>query len=119
MTEGCQIPFDNRHQLPPRIEPSLLRWFFLSPTLELTLFFPIDMDTSVTPLPGDFVIIADGVPKPPLTAVWGALRELAITYDEPSLSPTTVRLQLPTAVQDFRDATLHQVFPFDLLGVEL
>ncbi len=94
-----------------------MTWLFSISTLTCNLLFPIDMDDSVIPLATDFVIIADGVPKVPFFIFWATNRRLDLEYTEPSLDPTTVRLQLPAAVQDFRDATLHLVFPFDILGV--
>ncbi len=96
-----------------------MQWAFTSPVLTIDLLFALIMDSSVTPLPADLVILADGVPKLPLTTIWATNQRLTVTYDEPSLNPTTVRLQLPASVQDFRDATLHVVFPFDILGVEV
>jgi len=77
------------------------------------------MDDSLAPDATDFVILADGVPKVPSTASWFSATQFQVTLTEPSLSPLVVRLQLPAAVADFRDATLHLVFPFDILAVEV
>ncbi len=75
------------------------------------------MDQTVTPLPSDLSIIADGVPKVPLTTSWALPTELTVTYDEPSLDPTAIRLILPAAVADFREIAGHLVFPFDIEAI--
>lgn len=77
------------------------------------------MDQTVAPIATDFSIIADGVPKVPLDTIWLGPTSFQVTYDEPSLSPTTVRLILPTAVGDFRDLTGHLVFPFDIAATPI
>ncbi len=118
MTDDCPTPFFRNHLLPPRVLPSGFDWVYFNPDLDLTLSFPTPMDTTHQPLPAQFIILVDGVPKTPDLLFWIDPVSMAIAYAEPSLAPSVVRLIYSEASPLFHDLTEHQVFPFDILGVQ-
>lgn len=118
MTDACPIPFGAKLPLPPELLPFGFLWDYETAELELCLLFFTPMDTTLLPAPSDFIILADGVPKTPDSVAWFTDFLFQLTYSQPALNPTTVRLSLPESVGDFHSVNFIPVSPFDLLGQE-
>lgn len=114
---GCQIPFEVKVTLLPSSTPTSGTWTYSDPTLVIILTFPVDMDQTVEPLPAQFVIDVDGVPKTPDSLGWTDSKTMTLTYDEAVLGPSVVKCQYPAMFPNFVSLATQPVFPFDLLLV--
>lgn len=83
------------------------------------LTFPVDMDETVEPVPADFVLLSDGVPKTPDSLGWDTATTLELEYSEVLLDPVLVRAQYPLMAPNFQSLVGQPVFPFDLSLVEV
>ena len=77
------------------------------------------MDTSVTPVPGDFMLMVDLAAKVPDSIAWPSSTVLELEYTEALLNPTAVTLQLLAATPNFRSPQHFIVQPFFFVGVEI
>ena len=73
------------------------------------------MDQTVEPLPGEFIIDVDGVPKTPDTLGWTNPTTMTFTYNEAVLGPSVISLEYPDMLPNFISLAAQPVFPFDLL----
>lgn len=94
-----------------------MEWSYADPDLVLVLEFPVDMDQTVEPLPAQFAIDVDGVPKTPISLGWTDADTMTLTYQEAVLGPSVVRLAYDHMFPNFISLVDQPVFPFDLLGV--
>ena len=99
----------------PSATPTVAESSYLDPQLEITLTFPVDMDETVEPLPAQFVIDVDAVPKTPDSLSWGDATHLLLIYSEALLAPSVIRTQYPQMFDNFVSLVGQPVFPFDLL----
>lgn len=89
---------------------------YADPLLDAVLTFGENMNQTSQPLPGDFVLVVDGVEKVPILITWDSATELSIEYSEAILGPTVVRCRYSAINPDFETALFEKVTPFDILG---
>lgn len=111
----CPTSFSTSQRLLPSSTPTSGNWAYEDPNLIGDLIFPVDMDQTVTPAPGHFVLDVDGAPKTPDSCTWFDARTLQWAYAEAVLGPTLVRMQYPIMAANFLSLAGQPVFPFDLL----
>ncbi len=75
---------------------------YSDPMLEVFITFQCPMDQTVTPLPADLTIYADGVPKVPDSVVWTDADHLRLRYSEAALGAPVIDVQLPIPTDRLR-----------------
>ena len=80
----------------------------------ITLNHPVDMDQTLQPLPAQFIIEVDGVPKTPDSVLWIAATQVTLLYAEVALGPTLIQTQYPVMFGNYISLVNQPVFPFDL-----
>jgi len=83
---------------------------YIDPDLLICVLFQSDMDETVTPVPADFTIYVDDVPKEPDSMFWDKPRELFILYAEAGLGSPDVDIELLAATDRLR-CVLGSVIP--------
>ena len=117
--DDCPICFATKAPLLPSATPTSGEWSYVDPGLVIQIFFPVDMDQTVEPLPAQFIITADAVPKTPDSLGWTDATTMTLTYNEVALDPSVVRLAYPNMLPNFISLAGQPVFPFDLLLVDV
>ena len=113
--DDCPICFATKAALLPSATPTSGEWTYVDPALVIPLFFPVDMDQTVEPLPAQFIIDVDGAPKTPDALGWTDATTMTLTYNEAVLGPSVISLEYPDLLPNFVSLQGQPVFPFDLL----
>lgn len=85
--------------------------------LEIFIDFDLDMDETVTPPAGSFVLLDNTVPLTIDTIDWASATQLTLTSNGSAPPTTPIDISLPAIDQLFRSADLHLVFPFAFTNI--